>query len=71
MNDVQQALVKPHRQTNEYTWQENTECWSLILDEGLFQVACANRKDIYRDNRVKIHLRAITSASSTGSAAYQ
>ncbi|KAG5314239.1 CNC protein, partial [Acromyrmex insinuator] len=37
MNDVQQPLVKPHPQTNEHTYQGNTECWSLILDEGLLQ----------------------------------
>ncbi|KYM88861.1 Segmentation protein cap'n'collar [Atta colombica] len=37
MNDVQQPLVKSHPQTNEHTYQGNTECWSLILDEGLLQ----------------------------------
>ncbi|KAG5335963.1 CNC protein, partial [Acromyrmex heyeri] len=37
MNDVQQPFVKPHPQTNEHTYQGNTECWSLILDEGLLQ----------------------------------
>nr|XP_012221306.1 PREDICTED: segmentation protein cap'n'collar [Linepithema humile] len=37
MNDVEQAFVKPHPQTNEHTCQGNTECWSLILDEGLLQ----------------------------------
>ncbi|KAG5324308.1 CNC protein, partial [Pseudoatta argentina] len=37
MNDVQQSFVKPHPQTNEHTYQGNTECWSLILDEGLLQ----------------------------------
>lgn len=40
MNDVEQALVKP--QTNEHTCQGNTECWSVILDEGLLQVDYAN-----------------------------
>jgi hypothetical protein len=43
MNDVQQALVRPHPRTNEHTWQGNTECWSLILDEGLLQVDRTNR----------------------------
>jgi len=58
MNDVQQALVRPHPQTNEHTWQGNTECWSLIVDEGLFQVDRTNRAMLNdNDNEVKMRLR--------------
>lgn len=43
MNDVQQQVfVKPHPQPSEHTFQGNTECWSLILDEGLLQVDYTN-----------------------------
>lgn len=58
MNDVQQALVKPHPQTSEHTCQGNTECWSLVLDEGLLQVDYTNCATYY-DNQIKI-LNAIT-----------
>lgn len=61
MNDVQQVLAKPHPQTNvEHTWQGNTECWSLILDEGLLQVENCIYCAILIDNEGKIYY-AITS----------
>lgn len=56
MNDVQQAFVKPHHpQTNEHTCQGNTECWSLILDEGLLQVDYTNCAIPITISQIKIY----------------
>lgn len=38
MNDVQQFVVKSHSQSIEQQYQASSECWNLVVDEGLFQV---------------------------------
>lgn len=38
MNDVQQFVVKPHSQSIEQQYQATSECWNLVVDEGLLQV---------------------------------
>lgn len=37
MNDVQQFVFKSHQQSIEQ-YQVNSECWNLVVDEGLLQV---------------------------------
>ncbi|PBC31849.1 Segmentation protein cap'n'collar [Apis cerana cerana] len=37
MNDVQQFVVKPHSQSIEQQYQATSECWNLVVDEGLLQ----------------------------------
>lgn len=64
MNDVEQVLIKPHPQSNEHTCQGNTECWSLILDEGLLQVDYVNcailvrKHDNRYDNCIDVHVQS-------------
>lgn len=44
MNDVQQFIVKPDSQSIEQQqYQATSECWNLIVDEGLLQVYTYSR----------------------------